>query len=309
MPAIISYHGGALVVGDRTPVGDQNTDWMIEMANEKGIICIFPDYRLLHPSNGAHQLEDVRSLFRFLSADVNSHLPHGATLDASHIAVAGTSAGAYLARLAAVYAEPKPVALFSLYGMGGDWLLDHYITIKSTPVSFVGVMLPEEAVTHLLDPAPSPIAEDGITIHPETGEWVDSLGRMVLFPWFLQTGTYVDYVSGNTGLSETLRALPYSRRAAAIPSNTVDCFPQLRIDAQFPPSVFIHGDADTFVPVDESNHTHTQLQEAGVESELLLVPGGEHGLQADPVNNIYIPSAHHYFERAFNFLAKHLIRA
>ncbi|KZP13740.1 alpha/beta-hydrolase [Athelia psychrophila] len=305
MPAIICWHGGGMVIGDRKPRDVQITTWMIEMAMVKGIIYISPDYRLLYPSNSRHQLDDVRSLSRFLSAEVNSHLPNGAKVDTARIAVSGSSAGVYLARMAAIHVQPRPVAFFSLYGMGGDWMLDWYLAVKSEPVAFVGVMLPKEAVAGFFDPAHAlqPVAENPFVV-ADGGVWADSLKRMVLFPWWLQTGEIVDYVSGQTGLSEVLRALPYAEREAAIPPSVAELFPQRHISAQFPPSIFIHGDADGMVPVSESTYTHEQLQKAGVESELHLVPGGEHGLN---VKGVYIPGAEDVFAKAFAFFVKHLL--
>ncbi|KZP20822.1 alpha/beta-hydrolase, partial [Athelia psychrophila] len=278
MPVVVCYHGGGLVIGDRATKGTGNCTWMIELANAKGIIYISPDYRLLHPCTGIDELEDVLSLFRFLATDVNSHLPKGVKVDASRIAVSGTSSGGYLARQAAIHAEPRPVAFFSLYGMGGEWLSDDYLSVKSEPIPWLGSMLTQEAVAHLYDPAPDPIAGSALTQNLETGETTDALNRMVLFAWFLQTGKFVDHLSGIAGLSETLSVLPNTEREAAIPSIVAKLFPQLHITAQFPPSVFIHGDADVLVPVNESKYTHEQLKKVGVESELFIVSGGDHGL-------------------------------
>lgn len=54
-------------------------------------------------------MEDIEKLFDYIALK----LPQ---IDASRIAVGGGSAGGYVARLAALYARPRPKALYSLYG-------------------------------------------------------------------------------------------------------------------------------------------------------------------------------------------------
>lgn len=46
-----------------------------------------------------------------------------------------------------------------------------------------------------------------------------------------------------------------------------------------PPTLLIHGDADTLVPVATSHRMLEALQGAGVESELIVIPGGDHGFR------------------------------
>ncbi|MCC7407284.1 MAG: alpha/beta hydrolase fold domain-containing protein [Phycisphaeraceae bacterium] len=45
-----------------------------------------------------------------------------------------------------------------------------------------------------------------------------------------------------------------------------------------PPFLIVQGDADTLVPVEMSRRLHAALQEAGVESTYVEIPGGEHGV-------------------------------
>lgn len=49
------------------------------------------------------------------------------------------------------------------------------------------------------------------------------------------------------------------------------------ISADYPPTLLVHGDADTMVPLQQSKALATKLAEQGVEHELVVVPGGEHG--------------------------------
>lgn len=92
------------------------------------------EYTLLAPATGHDILADVKDLFRFLESNVNRHIrtaydadPSRANLafqiDSHSLAVAGSSAGGLCAYLAALHASPKPKAVVSLYGMGGDMLV------------------------------------------------------------------------------------------------------------------------------------------------------------------------------------------
>jgi pimeloyl-ACP methyl ester carboxylesterase len=47
----------------------------------------------------------------------------------------------------------------------------------------------------------------------------------------------------------------------------------------FPPTMFIHGDADTMVPTSLSLRAHSVLQALGVDSKLVLVPNASHGFE------------------------------
>jgi len=54
------------------------------------------------------------------------------------------------------------------------------------------------------------------------------------------------------------------------------------LDAQDPPTLIIHGDADVVVNVAQAELLDARLTELGVEHETLIVPGGIHQLPADP---------------------------
>lgn len=302
LPAIVCFHGGYLIVGDRQP-GRMSAVWLLEMAMTHRVVFISPDYHLLHPSTGFDELADVKALFHFLSDDVNSHLPEGITLDASRIAVAGVSAGGYLARLAALHAEPRPRAVLSMFGMGGDWLLDHYLTVKTAPSLFSDSMISKEDVAHLENS--EPVVEVPIVLNPATGRYEDENGRMKLLPFWWQRGDFVDHLTGKVGLSERLRSLPPAEREAAVPADVAKLFPQLHIDASFPPTMLIHGEKDTGVSPSESEYTHKQLQKVGVRSELHIVPGAEHGLVILPEGKS-APQAEGLYKEAFEFLGKEI---
>lgn len=79
------------------------------LATSQNWSFISADYRLLVPASGHDMLDDVTTLFAYIS----DNLPQ---IDPKRIAVVGTSAGGYLARLAGLYADPRPCAIVSMQG-------------------------------------------------------------------------------------------------------------------------------------------------------------------------------------------------
>jgi acetyl esterase/lipase len=101
------------------------------------------------PATGHSILEDVKDLFDFLAreniynATCAAHSRAFAEaykfeIDKEAIVVAGTSAGGLCAYLAAIHCQPKPKALFSIYGMGGDFFVSrslfHCIFVWTEPI-------------------------------------------------------------------------------------------------------------------------------------------------------------------------------
>ena len=52
-----------------------------------------------------------------------------------------------------------------------------------------------------------------------------------------------------------------------------------------PPVLLIHGDADTLVPIAQSQRMHAALKERGVVSEFVTIEGGSHGFGGNPAHN------------------------
>jgi len=69
------------------------------------------------------------------------------------------------------------------------------------------------------------------------------------------------------------------------------------VTAQYPPTVLIHGTADTDVPYDESVKMDEKLSEVKVQHEFLRVRGGSHCLDDDPPS-VRTP----VFQRAMDFV-------
>lgn len=73
------------------------------------------------------------------------------------------------------------------------------------------------------------------------------------------------------GPSERFPALDFQPELAAGIS------PLLHVTPDDPPTLLIHGDADRLVNVSHSQRMYEALQGARVESQLIVIPGGDHG--------------------------------
>ncbi len=82
-----------------------------------GFAVISADYRLLAPCTGHDVLDDVVDLFAFLAS---TRVFGTVQVDSTRLVVAGNSAGGLCAFLAAIHADPKPRAVLSMYGLGGE---------------------------------------------------------------------------------------------------------------------------------------------------------------------------------------------
>lgn len=64
------------------------------------------------------------------------------------------------------------------------------------------------------------------------------------------------------------------------------------------PVLFVHGDADRTVPLTHSERMHEARLEAGLPSELWVLPGGEHGFDNYPPEGIFWNRILDFFDRA-----------
>lgn len=78
-----------------------------------------------------------------------------------------------------------------------------------------------------------------------------------------------------TGPSERFPALDFPNEQAAGIS------PLLLVDAQDPPVLLIHGDADDLVNISHSVNMYAELQNQGVASNFITIPGAGHGFRGE----------------------------
>jgi hypothetical protein len=112
---------------------------LAERVTSAGFAFISADYQLLPPATGHDIIQDISDLMVFLvgvevamplsGEDVDGRgrsqqSPAQFRIDPNAIAVSGSSAGGLCAYLAAMHCtSPKPRAVLSMYGMGGNFLV------------------------------------------------------------------------------------------------------------------------------------------------------------------------------------------
>jgi len=121
--------------------------------------------------------------------------------------VAGASAGAYPAMLAALYATPRPRALFSLYGVGGDLLSPFYV--HQAPLSGWESNLGDNRMFL------APTVQDKLSLLPGLSNCPANLPSNMVIPGhearvkslyrkLLENGTFLDHLMDFPGLGELL---------------------------------------------------------------------------------------------------------
>ncbi|KIJ54242.1 hypothetical protein M422DRAFT_221782 [Sphaerobolus stellatus SS14] len=288
-PAVIYFHGGGLTVGHRKAWFPH---WMYKRAINSGFAFISVEYRLLPPATGFEILEDILNLFHFLDSQISEKIKvqgRSDSIDMQRIVVAGSSAGGLCAYVAGVHAKPKPKAVLSLYGMGGDFFTPHYLIRKTKPFFRGRELLDTTDFEPFLYPASQilpPISESPLTYHGPDHiiPGYPSNPRMLLARLFLQLGIYLDYYTGKhePSLSIPLREILNEKGSKKIElikpflsAEEQKLFPQLYASA-FPATFFIHGSNDTAVPVFESQSLSQLLQDSGVPTTLEICDEMEH---------------------------------
>ncbi|QRV76081.1 alpha/beta hydrolase family protein [Ceratobasidium sp. AG-Ba] len=284
VPTVLYWHGGGLSCGDRRsylPI------WFITKLLDNGYIFISADYRLLPPSTGHVILQDVLGFTHWAASPngLNAQLKqHGDTVsvDTTRLIAAGTSAGGYLAYLAGIYARVQnPLRGVLSLPRVTDSMLDaplfaaqeQAILPWSTPTR----SCPIRAFTQHHSPTacrlgiPLEYGPDGIPSSP----------RMFMTRVLLQEGIFLDYLTGEHGLSGRLVGLE-TPSMFNVPEQHHLLFPEACVSSSFPPTCLVHGTEDSAVLIGESRAMRDRLQAVGVHCELFEVVGAEHSFDYAP---------------------------
>ena len=233
--------------------------------NPKGDnVLISIDYRLAPETKLPAIIEDVQDAFRW----IHKKGPRLLNIDAGKLVVAGGSAGGYLTLMTGFCVKPRPRALIAVSGYGditGPWY--------SRPSPFY---LQQPHVSR-----ENAYASVGTTC---VSEGAGSRGRFYLYS--RQNGIWPQEVAGHNPDTEPTWFDRYC--------------PVRNVSGKYPPTVLIHGTADTDVPYAESDAMDKALSHIKVPHKFISVPGGGHGLYgvaASEQTKIY--------EDAMAFVAEH----
>ncbi|OCL14610.1 alpha/beta-hydrolase [Glonium stellatum] len=251
--ALIHYHGGFLVIGEKTTFPPS---WLINACVRRGWIYITPAYRLLPEAQGVDVVADALDAAKWVTESLSTRL-----------IVAGSSAGGLLA-LSVATQLTRPLAVLSVYGM---------LDLTSTRYIEQGTMLmgnpPIPDVRPILDQieaAKKDAVLDGYPFpsHPPTDK------RMLWIAVAHQEAIYPDLLTGHAGLAGMIR----KGGIDAIPTNLRHLFPvAFALRGDLPPTAFLHGDDDNAIHVDQSIKVAEALNKLGVKVTCEIVPGKGHG--------------------------------
>lgn len=228
----------------------------------EGWTVVSIDYRLAPETQLPRIWEDVRDAYAWIRRDG----PRLFQADVNRIGVTGGSAGGYLTLLSAAKLQPKPKVAVSFYGYGditGDWY--------AKPDPFY---LKQPAVSK--EDAWASVGKQPVADPPQS----NPRGRFYLFT--RQQGLWPQLVGGGSDLDAYC--------------------PEKLARKDFPPTMLLHGDADTDVPVEQSKQMAAVLQRLGVAHELVILPGAPHSFD----RAMDQPAVRDAFERAVAFLKKYL---
>lgn len=267
-PVVVWIHGGGLINGGRHRDPGIEQDFITTL-NGDGCVFVSIDYRLAPETKLPEIVGDVIDAIRW----VREKGPALFAADPARIAIIGSSAGGYLTLTAGFKVAPKPVALVSMWGYGdlvGPW----YSEPSTQPRHLKFKPTREEAWRQVAGP---PIANAS----ERKGD------GSLFYQYCRQHGEWPKAVSGWDPHAEAEKFFPYMAVR--------------NVTAGYPPTLLIHGTADTDVPYEQSAMMAAELARHGVEHKLRTVRGAEHGLKGgDPQ---WITSA---YAEAAEFLRAHL---
>jgi len=240
-PVVVWIHGGALIMGNRAGVTGAVRKW----AAEREYVLVSIDYRLAPETPLPGVIEDVEDAFAWVYREG----PRLFGADPKRIAAAGGSAGGYLTLTAGFRATPRPVALLSLFGYGdliGDWY--------STPSPHARHQSPKMERAQAYAQVSGPPVSDSRDRKGDGGAF---------YQHCRQTGFWPMAVTGWDPKRDEARFVPY--------------MPLRNVTKDYPPTVMMHGTADTDVPYEQSVLMAKELARNGVRHELITIANGEHG--------------------------------
>lgn len=241
-PVAIWIHGGALINGGREGIGRAG-----RMLLEEGFCVVSIDYRLAPETKMPGIYKDLTDAIQWIRENAGEKFRG----DASRLVVLGGSAGGHLALTAGYMATPPPAAIVSFWGYGdviGPWMSE-----PSPHERHQDASLSEAEIAAI---------ESGPSVANSKDRKTDGAAY---YRYCRKMGLWPQKVGGFDPHKQPEKFFPYM----AVKNVT----------SEYPPTLLIHGTADTDVPFEQSVMMAEQFEKYGVPCQLIRVEGGEHGLR------------------------------
>jgi acetyl esterase/lipase len=206
-------------------------------------VIVSIEYRLAPETKLAAIIEDVQDAWKWMHAQARRF-----GIDRGRIVTGGASAGGYLTQMTGSCLSPRPRVLVSYFGYGdivGPWSSQPDEFYRRQPLASEGDALATVGTAPISDP-------------PQGNQ------RSKSYLYCRQNGLWPMQVSGHNPQTEDKWFTPYC--------------PIRNVTAAYPPTMLIHGTADTDVPYSLSKDMAATLRKTGVAHEFITVEGAEHGL-------------------------------
>jgi len=268
-PAVLFIHGGGLVMGQRKMLDPGH----VRLFHQAGFHTVSIDYRLAPETRLPGIVEDIQDAWQWLRQEAA-----GTGIDPDRIAVAGHSAGAFLTLLSGYRLDPPPAALVSMAGYGK---LTHAEFTQPSPYYLQAHALVDEREA-LKSVGAGTISSSGP--NDSMGHYS---GRGLFYLCCRQQGTWLGEVSGhNPGDQDWFTQYE----------------PLRNVSAAYPPTMLLHGEADTDVPYDQSVLMQRELARQGIAHQFISNPNWGHAF----LYALEDPSVDQAFAQVTAFLKHHV---
>jgi acetyl esterase/lipase len=238
-PALLWMHGGGLILGSRKGIMRPFHAGLLE----QGYVIVSIAYRLAPETKLPEIISDVQDAWKWMHAQSRRF-----GIDRGRVATGGASAGGYLTQMTGFCLNARPRALVSYFGYGdiaGPWYSRPDELYRRQPLVSMEDALAAVGTAPISDPPPG-----------------NQRDRFYLY--CRQNGLWPIQVCGHDPQTEDKWFTPYC--------------PIRNVTSKYPPTMLIHGSADTDVPYSQSKNMDAMLRKAGVVHEFITVEGAEHRL-------------------------------
>ena len=266
-PAVMFIHGGGLIMGHRMMLPPH-----LEAVRRRGYSIVSIDYRLAPETKLPEIVGDVAAAWRWLRSEAAS-----LGIDRERIAVLGHSGGGFLTLWSGFGLTPRPAAVVSIAGYG------RLATPEFTAPSAFYSTLP--AVDERA--ARAAVGTQAVSQSGPGDSMQFFTGRGAFYLFCRQRGNWLGEISG-------------------VDARDADAFasfePIRNIGADYPPTLLLHGDADTEIDVAQAVAMQRALAQHDVPHECIRKAQWSHVFLYMPND----PTAAAAFEQIGAFLDRHV---